>query len=360
MMTRNLLRIATSLLLTCCAWAGPEEDFAGVVGKIQQADRLIEEGKDRAAIEEYRKAHESLIEFRRIYPDWDTQVVSFRMRYLNDRLEKWAEPEPDAAPATDAELQALRTRIGFLERSAQQYQAQINQLLSENHRLSGRLREALAIRPAATDPALLAETRLNLEDAEAETARLKEQLETLRSDLAAIPKADEARQNSKLLEEARKNLNWALADAETLRKENAALREAAARPATQSAGTTQPAAGEASTTDNGSQLEQELVGLRSENELLRLQLAAAKNSATSSEPSRGGPLGRVDRARMALASDQPQEAIELLAEVLAGNEDHVEAWYLTGRACLADDDSFRPACTRPRTNPANLLVSRAD
>ena len=230
MIHRTILTLCLLLVLVDSAWAGPEEDFATVVAAILRGDKLIQDGKDRQGLDEYRKAQDALVQFKKIYPQWDTEVVAFRSRYLSDRLGKWPDIDQPAEPASDAETQALRNRINFLERSGQQYQAQVNQLVAENNRLSTRLREALAIRPAAQEPAAVAETQTRLQDASKQIEGLRARIRELETTLAGIPKPEEARQNARSLAEVRKQLTEALDDAEVLRKQNEVLR-AAPKPA---------------------------------------------------------------------------------------------------------------------------------
>ncbi len=338
-MKRFLLLTACLVLPALTAVGGPDEEFATVVGSIQRGDQLVQDGKDRPAMEAYRQAQLALLNFKKVYPQWDPQVVSFRMRYLSERLGNWSEPETGKPAPPDAELQALQSRITFLERSSQQYQAQINQLLSENGRLSTRLREALAIRPAGQDPVLVLETQTKLEAATKAVAQLQTKVKELETELTGIPKPEEARQNVKLLEETRKNLNQTAAEAEVLRKQLAELRQEP-REVAPSAIAKGSAADQPKTTPlAASSTESELLRLRTENESLRQTLASlakrsgpGKNGATERA---GGSLKPADRARLALAEGQVAEAIGLLEAELAVADGNAEAWYLLGRARLA-------------------------
>jgi tetratricopeptide (TPR) repeat protein len=154
--------------------------------------------------------------------------------------------------------------------------------------------------------------------------------------LSEIPKPDEARQNARLLEETRKNLNQAVAEAEVLRKEIAALRQvppsAAAKPAAASELEAQLQAARVAQ----SAVELELQRMRGENEKLRTQLAAMAESSKTEVAQRPGEaaLKRVDRARLAMAEARLAEAKQLLEAELGANQDSAEAWYLMGRVRL--------------------------
>ncbi len=336
-MKRSMIILAAAVLLSGSVWAGPEEEFSAVVAAIKNGDQLIAQGKDRPAMEEYRQAQESLLKFKAAYPEWDPQVVSFRMRYLGERLGNWSEPPEEKSAAANAEVQALQRRVQFLERSGQQYQSQVNQLLSENNRLSVRLREALAIRPAAQEPAAVLETQARLEIATKELDRLQSRVRELETELAGIPKPDEARQNAQLLAETRKNLNQAVHEAEALRKQLAESRQApppiAASP---------PVAGQLEAQLQATRIalsaaQQELSRLRAETDDLRKQLAAKVTPEGEHLPT-GGALKQVDRARLALSEGRWVDARHLLETELRSNETSAEAWYLLGRAGVESGD----------------------
>lgn len=339
-MSPQFLSAVLAVALAGSAVAGPDEEFAAVVAVIQRGDQLVQAGKDRPALDEYRKAQESLLKFKTVYPEWDPQVVSFRLRYLGERLGSGPEPA-GAKPAADAaEMQALQRRVQFLERSDQQYQAQINQLLSENSRLSVRLREALAIRPAAQEPAAVLETQTKLEAATKEVEKLQNEVKALEAELSSIPNPEEARQNARLLEETRKSLRQVVSEAESLRKQVAALREARSPAVAKPADETTSEAQLQTTRVAQSAAEQELRKVRDEIEQLRSELAAATKTARPevTQVPAGAALRRVDRARLALSEGRPTEARQLLEAELAANPGSVEGWYLLGRIRLESGD----------------------
>ncbi len=339
------LIIAFCLVLPGRLPAGAEADFAVVAAMIQRGDQLLHEGRDRAAMREYQQAQEALLKLGQVYPQWDPQVVAFRLRYVSERLSKWTEPAAATTTAAPgAEVQALQSRVNFLERSSQQYQAQINQLLTENQRLATRLREALAIRPAAQEPTVLAATQNQLEVATRELAGLQTRVKELETELAGMPKPDEARQNARLLEETRKNLNQSIAEAETLRKQ---LTELRATPPEKATPTPAPAASQLAEQLQAARVAQSAVELesqrlRAENEQLQLQLTAVagrdKAAAGTDSGQGAGALKRIDRARLALAEGRRGEAIQLLEAELAASPANIEGHYLLGRARLDSGD----------------------
>ncbi|MBI1176433.1 tetratricopeptide repeat protein [bacterium] len=329
------------LAASLVAQAGPDDEFAQVVKVIQHGDQMVEQGKDRAAMDEYRKAQDALLKFRKVYPDWDKQVVAFRLRYLGDRLGNWTDTPEVAEPKSDTEVDALRNRINFLERSSQQYQAQVNQLVGENNRLSSRLREALAIRPAAADPKLLADAQEKLSSAESEITQLKAKIKELETDLAELPKPDEAKKNAKLVEELRKNLNLTLADTDALRKENAELRKAAAKATVPQAPKDDATNRQIEAQVAQSAAELAIQQLKSENSHLQQELVAAQKKADEQPPAPTAAtkgFRAADRARMALANNRGDEAIQALAPELETHPDNIEGWYLMGLARLEKND----------------------
>lgn len=342
-MTRRLLHHVLLIVAASTAVAGPDEEFAAVVKRIQHGDQLVEQGQDRLAMDEFRKAQETLLNFNKVYPDWDRQVVSFRLRYLGERLGNWTGPKSSTSDSQEAETEALRSRISFLERASQQYQAQINQLVGDNNRLSGQLREALAIRPAAENPALLADTRAELEKVSAANSKLTNRVQELEKRWATIPNPDEAKKNARLVAELRENLNRALADAETLRKQNSTLREEARKTtavAAKAEAADAAAEQQVSVRVTESAAEIEIKRLRSEIEQLQTQLTEAKKSLTTvnAAASRSsGAFRPADRARLALAEKHDDEAIEILSAELKTKPDDTEGWYLMGIARLAKE-----------------------
>jgi hypothetical protein len=63
-----------------------DNQYLRVHEMIQEADSLNGSGKTNAALAKYREAHGALQKIRATYPDWNTKVVSFRTKYLAEKI----------------------------------------------------------------------------------------------------------------------------------------------------------------------------------------------------------------------------------------------------------------------------------
>jgi hypothetical protein len=178
--------------------AGPEEDYVQIYNQIQEADRLAQSQRFDQARETYLEARARLGSLSRQYPEWNPNIIRFRLGYINRKLAALpgsssvpespaTPPQPLPVPApteatTDRQLEELRTRVRELE--------------TEKSDLSARLREALAARPAAVDPQELAVAEAKVLSQQKEIELLRVNLEKLKSEAARTgdPSAEGARQ----------------------------------------------------------------------------------------------------------------------------------------------------------------------
>jgi tetratricopeptide (TPR) repeat protein len=150
------------------AQQSPDDQYIAIYRLIQQADALQAAGQPRSALAGYTEALAELQKFQKMFPNWDSKIVSFRLDYLAEKVNNLAaqspaipqngtptnaavNPSPPAAdavsvapPATDVETQliALRTQAQGLQ--------------SENETLQAKLKEALSAQPATADTRELA------------------------------------------------------------------------------------------------------------------------------------------------------------------------------------------------------------
>lgn len=366
--TMHPLRVMPLVLICLLAVAGPvlggaPEEFAKIVTAINSGDELLQQGRDRDAFERYDHAEKALLQFRRVFPDWDEQVVAFRLKYVTERLSAWR--QPGVKEVDLAELNTLRERLGYLERNNEQYQYQLNLLRGENARLSAKLREALAVRPAAQDPAEFARLQQTTDRLEDENAELRDKVTALETELAAIPSPEEARINAERLKAVEDNLRQSVADAAELRNLNTQLRERLE----QRARSTPPPAAEPpelvaeldrlraansallarvaelnSAPDVSAELpdtvQRELLALRAraetaleQNTRLRQQLGELQ-ARSNSDTGAPGRMNAVDQVRLALSREDLATAEELLRGLVAETPDRAETRYLLGRTLL--------------------------
>ena len=63
-----------------------EDQYLQIYNLIQQGDSLSKNGQSEKALIKYRQAQTALQNFQRVYPDWNTKVVSFRSNDLAQKL----------------------------------------------------------------------------------------------------------------------------------------------------------------------------------------------------------------------------------------------------------------------------------
>jgi len=166
----NRLRKLLGHLIVClclglgqvCA-DGADDAFIRIYNLIQQADANRETGQWSSARDAYTEAKSGLEVLRRNFPTWNERVVSYRLRYVTERLETLktkpeASEKPATAPATGATVAsnaAPATALapnGEIIAQFEQLNLQIQRLSSDKQLLEAKLREALTAQPAPVDP----------------------------------------------------------------------------------------------------------------------------------------------------------------------------------------------------------------
>jgi uncharacterized protein DUF6263 len=81
-----LMLLALLLALPTARAQDPDDQYVQVFALIQQADALDSKGESAAALAKYRRALGELDSLRNEHPDWNAQVMSFRMNYLTQKV----------------------------------------------------------------------------------------------------------------------------------------------------------------------------------------------------------------------------------------------------------------------------------
>ena len=136
--------------LTVRAQQNADSQYLNLYGAIQQADDLAGSGDLRQALAKYTELQAQLHQFQNAFPNWNPGIVTFRLKYLDDKISGLTAQLPPPSPAiiatnagpvvpeaADVELNALR--------------AQFEVLRSENATLLAKLKEALSVQPALAD-----------------------------------------------------------------------------------------------------------------------------------------------------------------------------------------------------------------
>ena len=188
------LVLSLGLLFSAQA-AGPDDSFIQAYTLIAQADNLSRLGQKNSAIQKYRQARNDLAALQSGYPNWNTGVVSFRIKYVDQKLKALgdAAPETAAPSAKPAVLDpaAARREISILKRKVESLE---NAIILKD----AKLKEALSAVPSPEETQQLATLEANLSGLRQENANLK----------SAIDKA------TTLLKGANTGLAKAQADAE--------------------------------------------------------------------------------------------------------------------------------------------------
>ena len=128
-----------AVVLAANAQQAPDELFVRYYTLIQQADALAERKQDRAAMDNYLKAREGLLQMRKAYPKWNTKVVDFRLDYVNEKLKPLQARFPTGPAVTDGAKafppatvvkgnEAIASQIGALNNEIIRLQARNKQL----------------------------------------------------------------------------------------------------------------------------------------------------------------------------------------------------------------------------------------
>lgn len=183
------------VLLLCCAASllvmadGPDDAYVRVYTLIQQADQLQGSGESESAREKYVQAQSDLKKMQQAYPNWNVNVIQFRLNYVSERIGKLA---PAAAGKRPAAQETIPARPGGEagpaparipapsakpDEAADQLRAAIEQvqmLQGQKAVLEAKLKEALTAQPAAVDPRELikAEERIRALEMEKEVLKV--------------------------------------------------------------------------------------------------------------------------------------------------------------------------------------------
>ena len=163
------LVLSLGLLFTAQA-AGPDDSFIQAYTLIAQADNLARLGQKNSAIQKYRQAHNDLAALQSGYPNWNAGVVSFRIKYVDQKLKALgdAAPETAAPSAKPAVLDpaAARREISILKRKVESLE---NAIILKD----AKLKEALSAVPSPEETQQLATLEANLSGLRQENANLK-------------------------------------------------------------------------------------------------------------------------------------------------------------------------------------------
>ena len=163
------LVLSLGLLFTAQA-AGPDDSFIQAYTLIAQADNLSRLGQKNSAIQKYRQARNDLAALQSGYPNWNAGVVSFRIKYVDQKLKALGDAAPEtAAPSANPAVldpAAARREISILKRKVESLE---NAIILKD----AKLKEALSAVPSPEETQQLATLEANLSGLRQENANLK-------------------------------------------------------------------------------------------------------------------------------------------------------------------------------------------
>ncbi len=295
---RHLFALVTLLIVGVVASHGEsnEDEYVRIYNLIQQADALSASGSPDLALPKYLAAQASLQRIQNINPTWQVKVVTFRLRYLEEKISDISGAKsiarPIVAPLIVRTLTPVQTPTAKPEiaappippqpevspaspspevlRQITALQDALRRLQAEKTILESKLKEAFATQPASVDPRELSKAQEKIQTLTKENELLKTGLEQ--------EKTKPVKVSAKDLEEARR----ALADANLKLEQQAKSRNEAAE------------------------------AMRAENELLKKQLADSKSLAqTATEKAK--KLAEAEARIVTLSSDAEVLKLEKLA-----------------------------------------------
>lgn len=160
----SLTLIVTLLAATFVMAAGPDDQYLAIYDLIQQGDNFSA-SQPKVAAEKYLQAQTQLQQLQSVSPNWNPDVVNYRLGYLADKLKELAQYVPaQTAPAAQQPNPAepVKPSAENLQQQVLDLQQQVQQLTADKGKLEAKLKEALAAQPAAVDPQELAKAEAKI------------------------------------------------------------------------------------------------------------------------------------------------------------------------------------------------------
>jgi len=305
--------LSLGLLFTAQA-AGPDDSFIQAYTIIAQGDKLAKLGQKNSAIQKYRQARNDLAALQSGYPSWNAGVVSFRIKYVDQKLkflgDEASETAAPSAKPTVLDPAAARREIAVLKRKVEQLD---NEIILKD----AKLKEALSAVPSPEETKQLATLEANLSGLRQENANLKsaidkatDQLKNANTDLAKA-KAD--------AEKAQTDLAKAQAETE---KTNEALAQAVEEAKTANAKANDRQAKRlekqlADKQENLEQTEKELASLTTAHKALESELKSFKKG--NREQDLEAEVGSLEK-QLAKSNSKLEEASSSLASAENSND----------------------------------------
>jgi tetratricopeptide (TPR) repeat protein len=154
--------LLAGLVFTARAQQEADDRYIGIYGLMQQADHLAETGDPGEALAAYTDVQSQLQQFQKTFPNWNPKILNFRLNQIAGKITV-LKNQPGVAAALQKKQANAATEmsavVGVSPPARPQSEAELDnlraQLQSEqaaNDQLQAKLKEALAVQPAAVDP----------------------------------------------------------------------------------------------------------------------------------------------------------------------------------------------------------------
>lgn len=207
---------------------GLDDEYVQIFRLIQEADTLSTSAPSQA-LAKYLAAQAALDHLHKGSPDWNPRIVNYRLSYVANRIAALSASTPPPAPrASETQSSAPPPAQASQTAAPADWQAQLNalreqvrQAQSDKSLFEAKLKEALALRPAQTDPDQLAKAEERIKTLQKENGLFRVSKDNTQPAPAIDVKAlDQARQS---LADANRQLDAQNARLSKLTLENEAL-----------------------------------------------------------------------------------------------------------------------------------------
>jgi tetratricopeptide (TPR) repeat protein len=282
-----------------------DDQYLIIYSLIQQADTLAGSGDPQQALAQYNEVQNELQKFQNVFPDWNPKIVNFRLKYIAEKIAETTAQLPAMVATAPTNSMATTTNAGHEISNADsdselaELRGQVQELQSDNVTLTAKLKEALAVQPAAVDPRELAKAQEQVQSLMKENDLLKADMAQERTNTVLDTNALMEVQSA--LAEAEKKLADQTARADKLASDNAAL-----QTRVQSLLASPDA----------------MAALHDENALLKSQLAELQASSATNQPEIDRLNSDLKQARLQIATLQSDTQVKQLEKEAL--ENHIE------------------------------------
>jgi len=147
----TLALVCFALLTTAQAQQEPDAKYISIYALIEQGENLAGKGQPAEAAAAFTDAQNQLLQFQRVFPDWNPVTVKFRLKMLTERLAEFKQLPVPVTGAGGPTPAATTTPAAMTGTEQSVLASQLQAMQRENATLQAKLKEALAVQPAAPD-----------------------------------------------------------------------------------------------------------------------------------------------------------------------------------------------------------------